>query len=1583
MQYVGRFVSSVYNTITPNINPATLSGAIDVIVVERDVEVEEDVPEAERATTGGSSKRTVRRLELASTPFHVRFGKMSVLRPGERKVTLHLNNSSEPLPFAMKIGEQGEAFFVVEIDDEDERNQIPDDLVTSPILSAASSPANSPGFEPIPSMAAGGKDGADSAPQDPGQIDPLDLNESPSAQSATPAAISDNDDAATLRSTETTETGITSPPRSDDESTPQDVPKDSDLTGSGPNAGHNSIMSQLGSAASMAGGAVGAVGRAVGVAGENPRLDKLAKKASRKDGGDGKGAPVDSDKHSAHKYAPDASNPPGKERQQEAEDEARRPPPQNETERLEEKMREKIDKLIEDEEEMRIAEGGSNSGDDTARSDDAGSVEEAYPAPFGETSRKAGTRKPPSHEHPARTGSNTFPVAQFEHGQFIAGRRLPSHDGDALGAVQPAQIDVRNVEGRLRKASEDVETSAKDDADASGSTGGTGKVVAEPAEIGHDDEDKEQEAAITPIKGGPSSSRRKEDLQYLFDMDGYKMTADGEDLAFAEGHRLADEMPLSRRHGGDEIHPHIGELLDQAHRRERERLAEDGSGSQTSADAIPAIPPSTAAEEAHRFRDGHAHDEAALSNDLVRLAQALRGQSGDAGEDVDDDEEEALKAVKPATKSKRASRRHPTDVSLSDTEAGARDDETDSDDEVLRPRKSLHARAKSTALDLELGSAARNALPGDATPPKSREANWKWGEPGSRQRVLSDAGPSGVEEDLGPSARFVGSDNNPYAFRVVLFDTERFFEMSLCFKDGFGSGDADEEREEFKDSRISFQRFLDDPDVVNDERLVVLYEGRFLTWVDSSTVLATLSLYRRVYASASQAEAGEGVDSLPSAQGPRASVWSRWWNRNKQPAAAQPPPFERESTAPPEVGAPAARAHAPIPLERAESDTALLSQQNQKQSEDVKEKKPQPPRDSSKSKTYAKTLRLTSDQLKSLNLKKGANTITFSVTSSYSGVATCTARIFLWESAHQIVVSDIDGTITKSDALGHVFTMIGRDWTHLGVAKLYTDIARNGYRIMYLTSRAIGQADTTRDYLRGINQNNYRLPDGPVIMSPDRLIASLHREVILRKPEVFKMACLRDIARLFGADPRHAQARPGGSWPGVGDGAMKAAKGPGAGEEASPAAGAATAAANAVAAPASAPTPFYAGFGNRITDALSYRSVNIPSSRIFTIDTNGEVKMELLELAGYKSSYIHMTDLVDQMFPPITQRSVENKVGKPEYNDFNFWRPAIDVGIELPPDEDLMPTPPVSPALSARSGKSVRSAPPGVGAGASGSEAGEQQAGQKEGRLSRFGLGSLGLSRKSSAATMAEPPSSPQSAQRLLEASASAPDLHAGAGEVERSVSAPVGPGATGGEEGANPSSPPTSMASSFGSGTSSWIAPWRRSSSSAARAVSPPGYGGRGSGREPGPTSPLVGPVITAEPESEEDDDDDVSDFDGEGDEEDGSDGDYDEEEDDEDGSEYDEDEDVEGESVGDGTGSTRASGQGAVPISGASTQAAGSAREQQQAAVAAAAAPALPRTRRGRRNNRSAQRRGTYDDFGAEDDDVLASGEVQFDWR
>jgi phosphatidate phosphatase LPIN len=277
---------------------------------------------------------------------------------------------------------------------------------------------------------------------------------------------------------------------------------------------------------------------------------------------------------------------------------------------------------------------------------------------------------------------------------------------------------------------------------------------------------------------------------------------------------------------------------------------------------------------------------------------------------------------------------------------------------------------------------------------------------------------------------------------------------------------------------------------------------------------------------------------------------------------------------------------------------------------------------------FAKTLRLTHDQLKSLNLQPGANTMSFAV-----GKAACQGSIYYWKSDVPIVISDIDGTITKSDALGHVLTIIGRDWTHMGVAKLYTDIVANGYHILYLTSRSVGQADMTRGYLNGVQQDGYKLPSGPVIMSPDRTMAALRREVYLRKPEVFKMACLRDVAALFQTSLAAAVPEPASPTSITGHAADTTFF--------------------------HQRTPFYAGFGNRLTDALSYRSVGIPPTRIFTINSNAEVSLHLLTLNAFRTSYMSIWELVDHYFPPVGLLVQEGGEG---YTDFNYWRePTLEV----------------------------------------------------------------------------------------------------------------------------------------------------------------------------------------------------------------------------------------------------------------------------------------------------------------------------------
>src|SRR5687768_11137745 len=91
-------VKQFYN----DINPATLTGAIDVIVVEH--------PNG----------------DLVSTPFHVRFGKINVMNFVGKTVEIYIND--EPTDLRMKLGPSGEAFFV-----ELSLEEPPAHLATSPL----------------------------------------------------------------------------------------------------------------------------------------------------------------------------------------------------------------------------------------------------------------------------------------------------------------------------------------------------------------------------------------------------------------------------------------------------------------------------------------------------------------------------------------------------------------------------------------------------------------------------------------------------------------------------------------------------------------------------------------------------------------------------------------------------------------------------------------------------------------------------------------------------------------------------------------------------------------------------------------------------------------------------------------------------------------------------------------------------------------------------------------------------------------------------------------------------------------------------------------------------------------------------------------------------------------------------------------------------------------------------------------------------------------------------------------------------------------------------------------------------------
>ncbi|KAI3761166.1 hypothetical protein L1987_51576 [Smallanthus sonchifolius] len=246
-------------------------------------------------------------------------------------------------------------------------------------------------------------------------------------------------------------------------------------------------------------------------------------------------------------------------------------------------------------------------------------------------------------------------------------------------------------------------------------------------------------------------------------------------------------------------------------------------------------------------------------------------------------------------------------------------------------------------------------------------------------------------------------------------------------------------------------------------------------------------------------------------------------------------------------------------------------------------------------KMHTRALTPTPEQLASLNLSEGKNIVTFTFSTSVLGPQKVDARIYLWRWDTRIVISDVDGTITKSDVLGQFMPMVGRDWSHIGVTHLFSAIKENGYQMLYLSARAISQGSGTRQFLFNLKQDGKALPDGPVVISPDGLFPSLFREVIRRAPHEFKIACLEDIKVCFPSDRN----------------------------------------------------PFYAGFGNRHTDEFSYLKVGIPKGKIFIINPKGEV---VINRSIDSRSYASLHALVNGIFPPISVHEEE------DYNSWNFWK---------------------------------------------------------------------------------------------------------------------------------------------------------------------------------------------------------------------------------------------------------------------------------------------------------------------------------------
>ncbi|KAL2533692.1 Phosphatidate phosphatase PAH1 [Abeliophyllum distichum] len=447
----------------------------------------------------------------------------------------------------------------------------------------------------------------------------------------------------------------------------------------------------------------------------------------------------------------------------------------------------------------------------------------------------------------------------------------------------------------------------------------------------------------------------------------------------------------------------------------------------------------------------------------------------------------------------------------------------------------------------------------------------------SDQRAPASEDESSKSENLDPHSRASSGD--------MKADFNKGLEISLCgnlLHAGMGLSAA---AEAFDRNCISVEEFkVSASSIVKNENLIVRIQGKYLTWDKAAPVLLGLAAYGLnlpvepdsvIPVEQETTEAKEDESRLTST--PSERKWRLW-----------PIPFRRVKT-----------------LEHTGSNSSneevFVDSESVSESQHVE---PTPtPRAASESprKQVIRTNVPTTDQIASLNLKEGQNMVNFIFSTRVLGTQKVEAHIYLWKWNTRIVISDVDGTITKSDVLGQFMPLVGKDWTHSGIARLFSAIKENGYQLLFLSARAIVQAYLTKSFLFNLKQDGKSLPNGPVVISPDGLFPSLYREVIRRAPHEFKIACLEDIKALFPSDYN----------------------------------------------------PFYAGFGNRDTDELSYRRIGIPKGKIFIINPKGEVAINhRIDVKSYTSLHT----LVHDMFPPTSL------VEQEDYNSWNYWKmPLLDI----------------------------------------------------------------------------------------------------------------------------------------------------------------------------------------------------------------------------------------------------------------------------------------------------------------------------------
>jgi hypothetical protein len=176
-----------------------------------------------------------------------------------------------------------------------------------------------------------------------------------------------------------------------------------------------------------------------------------------------------------------------------------------------------------------------------------------------------------------------------------------------------------------------------------------------------------------------------------------------------------------------------------------------------------------------------------------------------------------------------------------------------------------------------------------------------------------------------------------------------------------------------------------------------------------------------------------------------------------------------------------------------------------------------------------------------------------------------TFNIWVWPRNSNVVIMDIDGTITRSDVKGYIQTVyLGLySYIHDGIIEFLNYLVSHyNYEILYLTARPMVHRSMTMEFLRGSKSDKgLSMPEGPLLMSRDGISRALYKEVILKDSVRTKSEILLNIVDVYKS---------------VGDTRI---------------------------------CPFVLGIGNKENDAMAYNSCGLSNDRILLIDTSSKIQI--------------------------------------------------------------------------------------------------------------------------------------------------------------------------------------------------------------------------------------------------------------------------------------------------------------------------------------------------------------------------------------